>query len=84
MKILYFTAAWCVPCKKMRPIVDSLNFDGIFDIVDVEARYEMVKQYDVVSVPTFIGLNSDGQEVLRKTGAMPLDQIQAMITEVIA
>jgi thiol-disulfide isomerase/thioredoxin len=23
--ILYFTADWCNPCKKVRPIVDDLN-----------------------------------------------------------
>jgi len=69
--ILYFTADWCQPCKKVKPIVEELNreyFPGIFQIVDVDIENEMAKTFEIRSVPTFI-LFEDGNEIKRLVGA---------------
>jgi thioredoxin 1 len=68
--ILYFTADWCQPCKKVKPIVEDLNrdsFPGIFQIIDVDIENEMAKTFEIRSVPTFI-LFEDGKETNRITG----------------
>ena len=65
----YFTADWCAPCKKVRPIVEKLNLDSIvkFQIIDVDSSLEMVKAFEIKSVPTFI-IMKDGEIVERCTG----------------
>ena len=68
--ILYFTADWCQPCKKVKPIVEDLNrehFPGIFQIIDVDIETDMVETFKISAVPTFI-LFDDGRESNRVTG----------------
>ena len=69
--ILYFTADWCQPCKKVKPIVEELNresFPGIFQVIDVDIEKEMAQTFEIKSVPTFI-LFDEGEEVNRIIGA---------------
>lgn len=69
--ILYFTADWCNPCKKVRPIVEELNreyFPGMFQIIDVDIEKEMAKSFELKSVPTFI-LFKNNIEINRLIGA---------------
>lgn len=79
--IFYFTADWCQPCKKVKPIVQEINRDiypNIFQIIDVDIEVEMVKQFKINSVPTFI-LIKDGIEMKRLVGA----QTQKSLLELI-
>jgi thioredoxin 1 len=69
--ILYFTADWCQPCKKVKPIVEDLNrehFPGIFQIIDVDIENEMAKTFKISSVTTFI-LFEDGKEINKIVGS---------------
>ena len=65
----YFTADWCGPCKKVRPIVESINKDSVlkFKLIDVDSEIELVKLFEIKSVPTFI-LLKDGEQVKRMSG----------------
>jgi thioredoxin 1 len=64
--ILYFTADWCNPCKKVKPIVEELNRDSSvkFQFIDVDQEIEMAKDMNVRSIPTFIVIDN-GSEVKR-------------------
>lgn len=66
----YFTADWCGPCKKVRPIVEEINNDSIikFRIIDVDSETDLVKHFEIKSVPTFI-LIKDQEIINRTTGA---------------
>ena len=69
--ILYFTADWCQPCKKVKPVVEELNreyFPGMFQIIDVDIEKEMAKSFELKSVPTFI-LFENNTEINRLIGA---------------
>ena len=69
--ILYFTADWCQPCKKVKPIVEELNREyapGMFQMIDVDIEKEMAKSFELKSVPTFV-LFENGNEIKRLTGA---------------
>lgn len=70
--VLYFTAEWCHPCKRVRPIAEELARDGVVDftIIDADDNIELVKNFNVSGVPTFIVIE-DGKEVRRVTGAPP-------------
>jgi thioredoxin 1 len=68
--VLYFTAEWCNPCKKVRPIVDEINrehFDTKFIVIDSDTEAELVDDFGIRSVQTFI-LIKDGKEIYRATG----------------
>jgi thioredoxin 1 len=78
--VLYFTADWCNPCKKVKPIVEEMNRESItkFQLVDVDSEMELVKRFDIRSVPTFI-LIEDGKEIKRTTGAQTRGQLEEFI-----
>jgi thioredoxin 1 len=72
----YFTADWCGPCKKVRPIVEQINQDNYikFKIIDVDSEIDLVKAFEIKSVPTFI-LIKDGEVSNRMTGAKTKDEL---------
>lgn len=74
--IFYFTAEWCSPCKKVKPIAEELNRDGIaaFQFIDADQEIELVKKFEIRSVPTFI-LIEDGKEIKRISGAQTREQL---------
>jgi thioredoxin 1 len=80
--ILYFTADWCNPCKKVKPIVEELNRDSSvkFQFIDVDQELEMAKNMNVSSVPTFIVVE-DGSEVKRAVGAQTREQLQELMSD---
>ena len=67
--VFYFTADWCQPCKKVKPIVEDMKKEGFqFQMVDADYEQLLVKRFEVKSIPTFI-LLEDGKEINRITGA---------------
>jgi thioredoxin 1 len=79
--ILYFTADWCNPCKKTKPIVEQLNTEQImakFFIIDVDSDIERTKDFEIRSVPTFVVLK-DNKEIHRVTGAQTRQQLEELI-----
>lgn len=79
--IFYFTADWCSPCKKVKPIVEELNreqTEANFQMIDVDIEMELAKSFQVKSVPTFI-LMKDGIEINRITGAQTRDSLIGFI-----
>lgn len=79
--IYYFTADWCAPCKRTRPIVEELNREQTeagFQIIDADSELELVKTFDIRSIPTFILFN-DGIEKKRVTGAQTREQLEELI-----
>ena len=81
--VLYFTADWCNPCKKVRPIVEELNREQIiakFFMIDADIENDMVSDFRVKSVPTFV-LIKDNKEVSRTTGAKTKEELLSFINE---
>jgi len=79
--ILYFTADWCNPCKKTKPIVEELNREQImakFFIIDVDSEIEMAQDFEIRSVPTFVVMK-DNKEIHRVTGAQTRQQLEELI-----
>ena len=78
--VLYFTADWCNPCKKVKPIVEEINKDSVtkFQMIDVDSEMELTKKFEIRSVPTFI-LIKNGTEIKRTTGAQTREQLEEFI-----
>jgi thioredoxin 1 len=80
-QVYYFTADWCGPCKKVRPIVEELSRDQAdvkFQIIDVDSEGELTRKFEVKSIPTFIRIE-DGKEVARVTGAQTRNDLEKFI-----
>ena len=69
-KLLYFTAPWCGPCKMLSPIMDELAQTHPIQKINVDTQRDMVREYNISSVPTTI-LLINGKETERKVGAQP-------------
>jgi thiol-disulfide isomerase/thioredoxin len=81
--ILYFTADWCNPCKKVKPIVEELNRESAdvkFQVIDADLELELVKSFEVRSVPTFIVLE-DGVEIKRTSGSQTRQQLESLMAD---
>ena len=77
--VFYFTADWCQPCKKVKPIVEDMKKEGFqFQMVDADYEQLLVKKFEIRSVPTFI-LLENGKEINRITGAKTREELENFI-----
>ena len=78
-----FTAAWCPPCRVMKPVLDELAAERP-DIrvvqLDVDEHQQAAARYEVLSMPTFMVFRG-GSPVLRLVGARPKRRLQAELAE---
>lgn len=67
-----FGARTCIPCKKMAPILETLNRElkgkANVTFTDVWATPDLAHQYRVQMIPTQIFFNAQGTEVKRHMG----------------
>ena len=71
--LFYFTATWCGPCQKVKPMIlqlkEGLQTDNVkFYLVDIDENDDLCATCNVTSVPTFI-LFKDKKEVGQCKGA---------------
>lgn len=81
LKLLYFGATWCGPCRQFGPVFSDTNSDFPnveFEKVDIDEDKEMAGMWSITSVPTII-LTKNGKEVWRQAGAMSKDQLTKAI-----
>ena len=73
-KILYFTAAWCGPCKALGPVMDWLQGQINFDKIDVDTNRDLSTKYGVRSVPLLVLVEGEN-EINRLVGIQTKEQI---------
>ena len=73
--VLYFTAEWCNPCERTRPVAEELKREGFieFVFVDADIEFELLERFGIKSIPTYI-LLEDGLEIDRMNGAKTKDE----------
>lgn len=77
--VFYFTADWCGPCKKVRPVVEDMIREGFhIQIIDVDIEKELVKNFEITSVPTFI-LFENEKQLNRISGAQTKNSLELFI-----
>ena len=74
-KILYFTAAWCGPCKTLGPIIESLSGQINYQKIDVDNDQDMSIKYGVRNVPSLILVDEKGETLNKLVGVSTKEQI---------
>lgn len=79
MRLEYFTAPWCVPCRVFGPVVQEVTsrLGAEMEKIDIEKNPERLPE-DVRGVPTVIMYNK-GKEVSRIVGARGSDDFEGWI-----
>jgi len=80
-KIIHFTADWCAPCKKLKPIIEEFianNQDVEYVLVDVDIDFHRAEEYNVMSVPTLI-IFKDKELINRHTGIADYQKIEQLV-----
>lgn len=79
-----FYAPWCGPCRKMMPLVDSLQTElkesVLIAKVNVDASKSLVKQLKIRNVP-YIAVYKKGKLVFSHYGAMSRDEFEKQFHE---
>lgn len=79
-----FWAEWCGPCRMMAPVIDqaAAAFEPHLRVgkLDTEAEQGLAARFQIRSIPT-LALFSQGREVARIAGAMPLPQLQRWVEQ---
>ena len=71
--LFYFTAKWCGPCQKIKPLLQKIS-DGADSsklkvyMIDIDENDTLCEKCNIKSVPTFI-LFKDKQEIGQCKGA---------------
>ena len=54
--VLYFTADWCNPCQRTRPVAEELKREGLIDFlfIDADTELDLLEKFGIKSVPTYI------------------------------
>ena len=79
--LLDFYAEWCVPCKRLGPVLDDIaeeNPDIIVGKVNVENEADIAEEFGVMSVPTLIVLQF-GVEANKAVGFRTKAQILELL-----
>ena len=80
LKIKYFTAPWCGPCKMFGPVFDQvMNETGVQHIkIDVDQKQNIAASHMISSIPTVL-FEAGDTVVHRQTGAMSRGQLLELI-----
>lgn len=70
--LIDFWAEWCGPCKRMLPILEEIDSEGLVLIgkLNVDENPTKLAQFSIVSIPTMV-LFKDGEPVHSVIGAKP-------------
>jgi thioredoxin 1 len=84
--VVDFWAAWCPPCRQMKPIVAALAEEDpeiLFLTLDADVNHQTVVGHGVLSMPSFLVFR-DGVEVARLVGSRPKLRMAMEIGEALA
>jgi thioredoxin 1 len=82
MKVLYFSAPWCAPCKTFAPTFDEVvkaHSEVEFTKVNIDEDFELAKKYAVRGVPCIVALEGD-KEVARIAGGLTKTKLEQLLS----
>ena len=77
MKFYKFYADWCGPCRVLTAILNKAQIE--YEPINVDNNEELVRKYDIRTIPVFMAVKDDGTEIDRFVGVKSLDAIKQWI-----
>lgn len=82
MRFLYFTAAWCGPCRQVTPVFERLSQEFgeqmEFEKIDVDLNQELAREMKVFAIPSFKVVEG-GKVVREKVGLQTEAELRDLI-----
>jgi len=67
-KFLYFSAAWCGPCRQLGPVIEQLSSQYPVRKIDIDTNQLLTQQYNIINIPTVLLIDEDGDVLASKVG----------------
>ena len=77
MKFYKFYAEWCGPCKVLTTILSKAQTE--YEPINVDNNEELVKKYNIRTIPVFMAVNDDNIKIDRFVGVKSVDAIKQWI-----
>ena len=80
--LFYFTAKWCGPCQRIKPLLQKIS-DGADSsklkvyMIDIDENDEIAKEFQIKSVPTFYLYKM--KELIGQTGGGDIKKVQELL-----
>lgn len=84
MKVIKIGADWCPECLIMKPMwqeIENEFSDLKTEYFDYDKNEDLRKKYAIKHVPSFIFLDKNGDEFLRKEGILKKEELIEIINE---
>lgn len=76
-----FWADWCMPCRMMAPVIDSIaneNKDVKVGKINVDDQQELAQKYQIMGIPALL-VFKDGKVVASSVGVKPKTVVEGML-----
>lgn len=84
--LLEFGRGKCIPCKKMKPILEELMKEcegkAVIRIVDIDQEKELTQTNKIMMIPTQVFYDTIGKEAFRHVGFFEKDSVKAHLQAV--
>jgi thiol-disulfide isomerase/thioredoxin len=85
--IVHFSAPWCGPCDRVRRVVHQLCED-MGDVahleIDLDANPATARRFSVLSLPTTLIFDADGQQRYRASGVPKAADLRSVLHPLLA
>ena len=68
MKLIKFSASWCMPCKNLESRLNKIDLTIDLFSYDVDEEFDLTEEWKVRNIPTVILVDDNGHEVKRWVG----------------
>ena len=81
--VVYFTASWCQPCKRLKPVYAKAGMQDdkheyfVIDVDTIASKY--IEEYNIQSVPTLFKMNNGVVEktITARTAEEIIEQVNS-------
>ena len=82
--LFYFTAKWCGPCQKIKPLIEKLSEGADSSkleiyLIDIDENDKIADEFKIRSVPTFYLYHK--KELKGQTGGADIKKVKELLKE---
>jgi thiol-disulfide isomerase/thioredoxin len=85
--VVHFSAPWCGPCDRVRRVVDQVcdDMDAVSHVeIDIDANPVAARRFSVLSLPTTLIFDVDGQQRYRASGVPKAADLRSALQPLLA